>query len=184
MVVDDGDQPAGPELVDARSDLYAVGAVGYFLLTRQPIFEAHTLVELCQHHLSSTPQPPSQRLKRTVSAELEGAIMSCLEKSRAKRPQTARDLAALLDRAATSAAWSVEDADAWWGRHERGQAARESTSSGAYATDAGTDTDFSGSGGTVVAGGVPSSEAAPTGPSDATQNTGFDRTMAHKPDGA
>ena len=89
-----------PDLVDARSDLYAVGAVGYFLVTGQPVFQATSLVELCQQHVVSLPDAPSQRLGRPVSPELESALLACLEKSRAKRPQTARDLAALLDRAA------------------------------------------------------------------------------------
>jgi hypothetical protein len=47
--------------------------------------------------------------------------LACLEKSRAKRPQTARDLAQLIARCAEATQWSIEDADAWWGRHERGQ---------------------------------------------------------------
>ena len=38
-----------PNSVDPRSDIYAVGAVGYFLLTGQPVFEAENVVELCQH---------------------------------------------------------------------------------------------------------------------------------------
>ena len=54
--------------------------------------------------------------------ELESALLACLEKSRAKRPQTARDLAALISRCAEATAWSIEDSDAWWGRHERGVA--------------------------------------------------------------
>ena len=40
-----------PDLVDARSDLYAVGAVGYFLITGQPVFTATSLVDLCQQHV-------------------------------------------------------------------------------------------------------------------------------------
>jgi hypothetical protein len=43
-----------------------------------------------------------------------------LEKSRAKRPQTARELSQLIARCAEVTQWSVEEADAWWGRHERG----------------------------------------------------------------
>lgn len=108
-----------PESVDACSDLYAVGAVGYFLLTGQTAFSARTLGELCQQHLTAIPDAPSQRLGRTISAEVEHAILACLEKSRAKRPQTARDLAAMLDRATQS--WSLDDAEEWWSRHERGQ---------------------------------------------------------------
>jgi serine/threonine protein kinase len=34
-----------PDLVDARSDIYAVGAIGYFLITGQPVFNAASLVD-------------------------------------------------------------------------------------------------------------------------------------------
>jgi serine/threonine protein kinase len=113
-----------PMSVDARSDIYAVGAVGYFLLTGEPVFEAASLVELCQKHVDETPIPPSGRFATDVSSELEDAILACLEKSRAKRPQTARDLAQLLAKCRTSTnPWSIDDGDAWWGRHERGDPA-------------------------------------------------------------
>lgn len=108
-----------PQSVDARSDIYAVGAVGYFLLTGQPVFNAANIVELCQMHVTRHPESPSSRLGKPVSTELESALMACLEKSRAKRPQTTRDLILLLSRCPTANSWSLEEADAWWGRHER-----------------------------------------------------------------
>ena len=110
-----------PNLVDTRSDIYAVGAVGYFLLTGQPVFSASSLVELCRQHVSQNPDPPSRRLGRPVSPALENALLACLEKNRAKRPQTARDLALMLSKAPAAKTWSLDEADAWWGRHERGQ---------------------------------------------------------------
>jgi serine/threonine protein kinase len=110
-----------PNSVDPRSDLYAVGAVAYFLLTGQPVFHAENVVELCQMHVASVPAPPSQRVGTPIPAELEGALLACLEKSRAKRPQTARELAARIARCVESTKWSLDEADAWWGRHERGQ---------------------------------------------------------------
>jgi serine/threonine protein kinase len=109
-----------PNSVDARSDLYAVGAVGYFLLTGLPVFDAENVVDLCQKHVAAMPVPPSERTRTPIPPELESALLACLEKSRAKRPQTARDLAELIDRCGEARQWSVEDADAWWGRHERG----------------------------------------------------------------
>ncbi len=109
-----------PNSVDARSDLYAVGAVGYFLLTGTPVFEATSIVELYQQHVSAVPDLPSHRLGKPVSSELEHAILSCLEKSRAKRPHTARDLAQLLARCPTAGLWSVDEAEEWWSKHERG----------------------------------------------------------------
>ncbi len=117
-----------PNSVDARSDLYAVGAVGYFLLTGQPVFQADSVIELCQKHVEAMPTPPSERTGKPLPNQLEAAILACLEKSRAKRPQTARDLAQLLSRCPEAGQWSIEEADAWWGRHERGQATHSPTS--------------------------------------------------------
>lgn len=65
------------------------------------------------------PDPPSRRLGYAVSAELEHALLACLKKNRAMQPQTARDSAAMLDRVA--AKWTLDDAEAWWSRYERGQ---------------------------------------------------------------
>ena len=110
-----------PDSVDACSDLYAVGAVGYFLITGHPVFEAETIVDLCQLHTSEPPVPPSQRLGKPVDEQLEHAILSCLEKTRAKRPQTAREFARLLGASSAAPEWSLDQADTWWSNHERGQ---------------------------------------------------------------
>lgn len=109
-----------PDGVDARSDLYAVGAVGYFLLTGRPVFDARSIVDLCQAHLTQPPAPPSERMGKPVNSELETALLACLEKSRARRPQTARDLALRLARSSSASLWSIDEADGWWSRHERG----------------------------------------------------------------
>jgi serine/threonine protein kinase len=150
-----------PELVDARSDLYAVGAVGYFLLTGQPVFNANSLVELCQQHMTSVPDAPSQRLGNPVSQELESALLACLDKSRARRPQTARDLSMTLDRAPTSAAWTMDEAEAWWGRHERSIASVVNTSGS----------------GSVAGNGSPAASPTVSSPATATSTSGFDRTI-------
>ena len=112
-----------PNSVDACSDIYAVGAVGYFLLTGKPVFEAESLAKLCQLHISEPPEPPSKRLGKQVDEQLENAILKCLEKDRAKRPQTSRDLATLLGKCPAASEWSLDQADTWWSRHERGQLA-------------------------------------------------------------
>ncbi len=162
-----------PDSIDARSDLYAVGAVGYFLLTGQTAFSARTLAELCQQHVSVTPDAPSQRLGRAVSPALEHAILACLEKNRAKRPQTARDLAAMLDRVISN--WSLDDAEAWWSRHERGQ--QSATASGGGSAQARGNSGAS----------PPSSKPGPSSPAAAnatgTVTPGFDRTMMFSPPG-
>ena len=116
-----------PHAVDGRSDLYAVGAVGYYLLTGKAVFDATSVVELCKQHIETVPIAPSQRLGKPISEELEHAILACLEKSRNKRPATARDLAQLLARCPAAKSWLLDEAEAWWGRHERGQSAAAGT---------------------------------------------------------
>jgi eukaryotic-like serine/threonine-protein kinase len=110
-----------PDRVDARSDIYSIGALGYFLLTGQPVFAATTLLEVCHDHVHTAPMLPSVRLGKPVSPELEAALLACLEKSRDHRPQSTRELAALLDRASTAGSWTVHDANSWWIDHERSQ---------------------------------------------------------------
>lgn len=101
--------------------LYSVGAVGYLILTGEPVFAAENIVDLCQQHVDEVPILPSRRLDNQISEELEHALMSCLEKSRSKRPQTARDLAELLKRCPEAKTWTRDEADAWWSRHNRGK---------------------------------------------------------------
>jgi serine/threonine protein kinase len=163
-----------PELVDARSDLYAVGAIGYFLITGQPVFNATSLVDLCQQHVSVIPEAPAQKLGRSISPELESAILACLEKRRDKRPQTARDLAALLDRAPTAGTWSLEDAEAWWGRHDRSHAVvREPLATRIVGNGEGRD--LSANGGTSSAGDF---SLSPHPAEAGTPGAAFEQTMA------
>ena len=104
-----------PEHVDARSDIYACGAVAYYLLTGRPVFDGATLVEICSQHLYATPQRPSERLDRPVPEALEAVIMRCLEKKPAERYENASALLQAL-RACGVAEWTEAQAEAAWQR--------------------------------------------------------------------
>jgi eukaryotic-like serine/threonine-protein kinase len=106
-----------PKSVDGRSDLYAVGAVGYYLLTGRHVFEARSVVEVCSHHLHTPPVPPSQRAGLPIPAELERLVLECLEKDPKKRPQSARELERRLEAFARAVPWTPEAAHAWWTEH-------------------------------------------------------------------
>jgi hypothetical protein len=103
-----------PESVTAQSDLYAVAAVGYYLLTGTHVFGGATSVEACAGHLYQAPEPPSQRLGRAVPQALESLILQGLAKRPADRPANARTFREALRACAESGEWTEVDAQAWW----------------------------------------------------------------------
>jgi eukaryotic-like serine/threonine-protein kinase len=105
---------SAPDRVGPRSDLYALGCLGYFLLTGRPVFEGQTVVEVCSHHLHATPLPPAERLGRPVPESLSALLLSCLEKDPDRRPATARALIAALDACDDVPMWTDDQAGAWW----------------------------------------------------------------------
>jgi serine/threonine protein kinase len=106
-----------PESVDRRLDLYAVGAVGYFLLTGRPVFESATLMELLAHHLQTEPARPSERLGSPVPPMLEAIVLECLAKDPEKRPSTAADLARRFAEARSTLGFALETSRALWPRY-------------------------------------------------------------------
>jgi serine/threonine protein kinase len=99
---------------DPRSDLYAVGAIGYFLLTGKCVFEDEDILELQKKQLAAPPLPPSQRTTNKISAELELAILRCLERDPEQRPQSALELRDLFLTSPHAADYTPEARAAWW----------------------------------------------------------------------
>jgi serine/threonine-protein kinase len=86
-----------PDAIDGRIDLYALGAVGYWLLTGTPVFDGNSVVELCSHHIHTAPESPTSRLGHPIPADLEAVVMRCLVKDPAGRYANARAVAEALD---------------------------------------------------------------------------------------
>jgi serine/threonine-protein kinase len=105
-----------PGAVDGRSDLYALGAVGYYLLTGKHVFEGSTVVEVCSKHLGEDPVPPSVRLGVPVPAGVERVVLDCLAKDPVLRPQTASELQQRL-RDTALPLWDAQSAQQWWSTH-------------------------------------------------------------------
>jgi serine/threonine protein kinase len=103
-----------PDTVDARVDLYALGAVGYFLLTGEPPFTGSTAIDIYFRHLQVPPTPPSEKLGRPLPKELEAIVLQCLAKAPADRPASASDLADRLEALKLAHPWSESEAKAWW----------------------------------------------------------------------
>lgn len=100
--------------VDARADIYALGCVGYWLLTGRHVFEGSTTAEIVAQHVEAEVVAPARRVDREVPAELERIILACLEKDPSARPQSAEDLARRLTGTGLVDRWTQADAQAWW----------------------------------------------------------------------
>ncbi len=103
-----------PTRMDGRSDLYALGAVGYFMLTGQHVFSGRTVLEVCGHHLHTEPVPPSDRLGSEIPADLEAVVMQCLAKNPDERPQSAGEIREMLAVSRHVPLWRQTDAQGWW----------------------------------------------------------------------
>jgi serine/threonine-protein kinase len=106
-----------PESVDARTDIYALGAVGYWLLTGTHVFRGRSIVEVLGHHLHSAPEPPSTRLGAPVAPDLEALLLACLAKRPEDRPASAHVLRERLRACAAFGRWTNDRAARWWARH-------------------------------------------------------------------
>ncbi len=116
-----------PDHVDAKSDIYGLGAVAFFLLTGEHLFDGKTVIEICGHHLHTPPRRPSSLVD--VPAELDELIVACLEKRPEARPASASAVVERLESIAMAEPWSRAHARAWWEEHGealgfRGRAAR------------------------------------------------------------
>ncbi|HEX2798978.1 MAG TPA: serine/threonine protein kinase, partial [Thermoanaerobaculia bacterium] len=103
--------------VDGRTDLYALGAVGYTLLTGLPVFDRKTALETIHDHASTPPVPPSKRVATPVPPELERVLLACLAKEPNERPESARALDGRLAEIVLPEPWTRELAERWWSRN-------------------------------------------------------------------
>ena len=103
-----------PETVDGRSDLYSLGAVGYWLLTGETMFDDQTVEALLVCQVKEQPPYPSMRLGKPVSADLADLLMRCLAKQPEQRPPSAEALDQSLAGCASAGTWTLVDAEQWW----------------------------------------------------------------------
>jgi serine/threonine-protein kinase len=107
------EQARGTSVLDARSDIYSLGAVGYTLLCGRPPFERTNPLDVLIAHARDEPVPPSA-LQAGAPADLERVILHCLAKRPDDRFQDAIRFEQALDECAAADEWTQADAARWW----------------------------------------------------------------------
>ena len=103
-----------PGSVDVRSDLYSLAAVGFYLLTGQPVFNGKKLADILQQHAYTAPPRPADVRQQKVDQDLEEIVLRCLAKEPQARLQTASALANCLQVCNASGKWNQKHAAEWW----------------------------------------------------------------------
>jgi serine/threonine-protein kinase len=104
--------------VDARSDIYSLGAVAYYLLTGRPPFEGAGGIAVLIAHARDPVVPPSE-IRPDIPADLERVVVQCLAKDPLGRLADAGSLERALAACACAGEWDQERAARWWWQHDR-----------------------------------------------------------------
>lgn len=100
--------------IDARVDIYALGAVGFSLLTAEPVFDGDTAVEIAYKAMHEEPGAPSERTTTSIPGELDKLIHRMLAPSPDDRPADVNSLLQELEKIASASPWERAQAAAWW----------------------------------------------------------------------
>jgi tRNA A-37 threonylcarbamoyl transferase component Bud32 len=114
---------AAGEPLDARSDLYSLGVVGYYALTGRLPFDGETSAEVVAQHLNAV-APSITSVAASVPPRLAAAVERCLHKDPARRYNSAESFAEAIDLAFEHAKEIPAPLRSWINQGERELPAR------------------------------------------------------------
>jgi eukaryotic-like serine/threonine-protein kinase len=107
------EQATSSRPIDARSDIYSLGAVAYYLLTGRPPFDAENVIEAIAAH-AKDPVVPLSQIRHDVPADLDAVVLRCLAKDPMERFPDAESLEIALGRCRCASSWDKALARQWW----------------------------------------------------------------------
>lgn len=99
--------------LDARSDIYSLGATAFYLLTGRAVFEGDRPLKVIFAH-ANDPAPTVSSIRTDVPADLESIVMRCLEKKPEARFADVSELRDALAACECAGKWSQQQANDWW----------------------------------------------------------------------
>jgi eukaryotic-like serine/threonine-protein kinase len=102
---------------DVRSDIYSLGAVGYFLLVGHPPFVAENPLEVMISHARDAVPSPSQ-FAPDLPSDVEAILLKCLAKNPEERFASSAELGEALASCSLCGQWTRNDAARWWQAHQ------------------------------------------------------------------
>jgi eukaryotic-like serine/threonine-protein kinase len=107
------EQATNSQPLDARSDIYSLGAVAYYLLTGRPPFDVENAIEAIIAHARDPVVPPVE-IRHDVPADLNAVVLRCLAKDPMERFPDAESVEIALGRCQCASSWDKALARQWW----------------------------------------------------------------------
>jgi serine/threonine-protein kinase len=111
------EQALGKNHIDARTDIYSLGSLAYFLLTGQPPFSRDSAMEMLVAHVHESPAPLTDH-RPELPLDLQEVVLRCLNKDPDKRFQDIDSLDRALADCACADQWDRDRAAEWWKNRE------------------------------------------------------------------
>ncbi|QDU38946.1 Serine/threonine-protein kinase PknB [Maioricimonas rarisocia] len=99
--------------IDARADIYSLGATAFYMLTGRPVFDGDRALKVVFAHVNQDPDRPSSLLDG-IPDDLEAIVMKCLSKRPESRFASAVELEEALEACEDASGWSQQHAARWW----------------------------------------------------------------------
>jgi hypothetical protein len=103
--------------VDGRSDIYALGAVAFNLLTGRQAYEGDTALDVAYKAMHEPPRRPAEHSDLVIPPALDALVVTMMAPEPDGRPVDVDALLDALDRIAADAPWDEARAAAWWAAH-------------------------------------------------------------------
>jgi eukaryotic-like serine/threonine-protein kinase len=107
------EQARASQSIDARTDIYSLGACAYFLITGKPPFTGKNKFEIMVAHTRDLPQPPSAHDAR-ITPDFDALILKCLAKNPDDRFQDIQQFLDALNACHGAHTWTDHWATLWW----------------------------------------------------------------------
>lgn len=105
------------DLISGAVDLYALGCIGYWLLTARNVFESTNTFSLLSQHILAEPTPIQDVSMQNIPDGLQQLIHQCLNKKPEDRPLSASSMYDTLDSLSQEYPWTHQEARQWWEEH-------------------------------------------------------------------
>jgi len=103
-----------PRDVDQRTDIYSVGAVGYFLLSGRSPFGKTNDLDILYRVVNELPTSLTEAAPTAIPPELDRLIFACMAKAKEERPASVQELIVRLNEIPLTDTWNQDQAKEWW----------------------------------------------------------------------